>query len=133
MKKKKLKVKPTILGHCCCFTSYYCPSEIFSLAFKVSEYDQRKKEIQEACKKLSVKNRVTAVMNHEFSAYKMLEFGFSMGYIMGQLYNIKDREHLPVLKKFFKSRLVAEERKQAERRGVPYIGKATKRLEKKAT
>ncbi len=130
-KEKEFKPEPTILGRCSMFTSWYCPSEIFYLAFKLSEYDQHKKEIEEACKKLSIRNQVTAVMRHEFSAYGMLEIGFSMGYIMGQHYNIKDREHLPKLRKLFFDSLNHTERRAAEKKGLPYIGKATKRIEKK--
>lgn len=128
MKKKNKEKKPkfTDKGRCSIFTSYYCPHEIFSLAFKLSEYNKRKKETEEACKKLSVDNRVTATMGLEFMAYDMLGFGFSMGYVMGQLYNIKDREHFPILKKLFKAHLVAEERKQKERKLLPYFPREKK-------
>jgi hypothetical protein len=128
--KKYSKPKPTILGRCSMFTSYYCPPEIFSLAFKIIGYDKRKEEIQEACKKLSVNNQVRTTMNHEFSAYNMLEFGFSMGYVMGQLFNVKDRKHLPVLTNLFKKQISENilARKKTERKGLPYIDN----LEKKA-
>jgi len=134
MKKKikEWKPTPTLRGRCSMFTSYYCPEEIFALAFKLCKYDQRKKEIENACKKLSVNNKVTTVMNHEFSAYDMLHFGFSMGFIMGQHYNIKDREHLPKLKNLFFNTLHRTERRKAERKGLPYIGHYQKRIEKRA-
>jgi hypothetical protein len=119
-------------GHCCAFTSYYMPQELFSFAFDFCKYGQNKKNIEKACKKLSARNQVIAKLNHEFSAYRMLEFGFSMGYVMGQLYNVKDRKHLPVIKRLFKEHLVNAEQGEAEKKGVPYLGKATKRIERKA-
>ena len=127
------KLELTDAGHCCAFTSYYMPQELFSFAFEFSEYYQKKKEIERACKKLSISKRVTAVINHEFTAYNMLHIGFSMGYVMGQFYNVKDREHLPVIKRLFKEHLVNAEQREAEKKGVPYLGKATKRIEKKVT
>jgi hypothetical protein len=129
-KEKKLEL--TYKGHYSSFTSYYCPEEIFTFAFKFSEYDRRKKEVEKACKKLSVNKRVTLEMNLEFVAYDMLHFGFCMGYVMGQFYNIKDRQYLPKLKKLFKAHLMTEEQKQAERKGLPYIGYYQKNLERRA-
>jgi hypothetical protein len=136
--KKKIRVRkprPTFKGHCSIFTSYFCPEEIHSSAFEFSKYDQRKKETEEACKK-SVDSQVTGTMNLEFMAYDMLHFGFCMGYVMGELYNIKDRKHLPVLRRFFRKHLLSEdviERKKAERKGLPYVGGPNqKKIEKRA-
>ena len=129
--KREKKLNPTDVGCCTIFTSYYCPAEIFDLADKLSKFDERKEEIEEICKELPVKDRVTAVMNHEFSAHAMFYVGFSMGFLMGQNYGIKDRELLPRLKKLFFDTITQTERKAAEKKGVPYIGKATERLEKR--
>jgi hypothetical protein len=127
MKKKKHRFDNTDSVHCLTFTSYYCPTEIFHYAFDISRYRQRKEEMEEACKKLSISNRVKATMNLEFVAYDMLHFGFSMGYLIGQMYNIKDRTHLPALKKLFskitnkENPSVKEKRSTGEKGLLPYL------------
>jgi hypothetical protein len=126
------KHTPTMEGRCSMFLSYYCPSEIFNLMFRLSEYERMKRETAKASKKLTLMRGVRVRMNFEFIAYAMAEIGFSMGYVMGQHYNIKDREHLPVLKKLFFDSLNCTDRREAERKGLPYIGKNQKKIEKKA-
>jgi len=110
----------------------YCPQRVWNFIFQLAHTDKTKKEAEKACKDLSENNRGIVKRNLTFTASETAYVAFSMGYVMGQLYNVKDREHLPVIKRLFKEHLVNAERRASERKSLPYIGKATKRLEKKA-
>jgi hypothetical protein len=133
--KKKVKTGFPLsdLGHCSAFTNY-CPKKVWSFIFQLAHTDNTKKEAEKACKDLSENNRGIVRRNLTFTASETACVAFSMGYVMGQLYNVKDREHLPVLRKLFKKQLISEvvERKKGERKSLPYIGKNQKNMEKKA-
>lgn len=134
--KKKVKTGFPLsdFGHCAAFMGY-CPKKIWSFIFQLAHTDRTKKEAEKACKDLNENNLGIVKRNLTFTASETAYVAFSMGYIMGELYNIKDREHLPVLRRLFKKQLISKviiKRKKAERKSLPYIGKNQKRVESKA-
>jgi len=130
-KKAKTELGFSDFGHCAAFINY-CPQRVWNFIFELAHTDKTKKEAEKACKDLNENNRGIVKRNLTFTASETAYVAFSMGYVMGQLYNVKDREHLPVIKRLFKEHLVNAERKEAERKGLPYIGKDQGEREKAA-
>jgi hypothetical protein len=122
MKKKEKEIKLSDLGNCTAFASY-CPKHIWNLIFKLAVSHSMSKELQNACKDLDTNERGAINGYVNFSTNSAACVGFSMGYVMGQLYNVKDGKYLPKVKAIFKKHLspTVVNRAAGEKRNLPFL------------
>lgn len=84
-------------GH---FFSQMHSLELWSEVYRLIGYEKKKERIEKVCAKLTLDDRVEAYMQLEFVAQEMASVAFSIGYVMGQLYDVKDRQYFNQIKEF---------------------------------
>lgn len=90
--------------NCSFFISQMWSNKLWEEINRITRYEERKKAVEEAFDK---GDKCGAYMQVEFTAYDFKKIAFSIGYVMGQLYNVRDRKYYNPIKKFVMKNLLA--------------------------